>query len=94
MSVSDNSTIAPSIDIDGPFQSQDEHVKNPHNQDGEGFVLKTVRHTKRLRRSPFQSIAAVYAEHHPDESEAINHRVDCMPKECEGDDTVVSYEKS
>lgn len=52
MSVSDNSTIAPSSDIDSLFQSLDEHV-------GTGSQVGAAKRCRRLRR-PLRPVA--YAE--------------------------------
>jgi hypothetical protein len=89
MSVDDNSTIAPSSDIDGSFQSLDEHVDIPR-QEEEERGLKKARHPKRLRRP----MTAVYAEHQTNNSELTQRGEGHMPAEGEGEEAIISYEKS
>jgi hypothetical protein len=93
MSVSDNSTIAPSSDIDGSFQSQDERT-GFRQQDENGGVTKKLRHAKRLRRSPLRSIAAVHGDYRLEDPEPNQQGESYIPQEGEGNDAVLAYEKS
>ncbi|KAF2819488.1 hypothetical protein CC86DRAFT_362283 [Ophiobolus disseminans] len=80
MSVSDNSTIAPSSDVDGPFQSLDERseAQQPSNEAG---VAKKVR---RARRSP-RSTAATYGTDSLDGSNMLKEDYNDVPNEDEAD---------
>jgi hypothetical protein len=93
MSVSDNSTIAPSSDIDGSFQSQDERT-GFRQKDENGGVTKKVRHAKRLRRSPLRSIAAVHGDYRLEDPEPTQQGESYIPQEGEGNDAVLAYENS
>jgi hypothetical protein len=86
MSVSDNSTIAPSSDVDGSFQSLDERSKERQP----GNELSVASKGRRLRRPP-RSTAMAYGADSLDGSESFNEG----PNEgTEGGETQVPTERS